>query len=1000
MKTVCHDIFKAIFENKWLTIEYLNKAGETTKYWIGIKDINFDKQPVLVVDGLHVGKCTITGLRVFIDSIKYSKVIDGSYYETPEALKESITNNPEKYRGLFNSVANLQILNYLSDCNRMDSTPYQCEYSLIKCLDDDKIRKGNLELSDEQLSEIVMAFQSNEKSANNLRYKNLALNILSVYNRKKGLYVLAFRNLYLDVKNKLLRPDDNVTVCQEFSIDGNVQSIRYFLDADDFYLLDDFMGNLSTIEERISENNDDDIVDDMPYVLAIARDITVDLDYEYSGIRNMYENDSVSVPIKAFFGELLKQPMRKKNYPITLLNDKVNLDQLLAIHNAIKYPVTYVQGPPGSGKTNTIINVILTAFFNKKTLLFSSYNNHPIDGVYEKLSSVKYGNNIIPFPVLRLGNREKTLKAMETIKDLYDRVRNLTIYEGTLSKYGDSLASDSAKLTELMRKYEEILMLNERKETIEKLLESNNNIQFQISLQAIQLEQIEKRLKELGEITNEEAISLAVNNESFLKYLNFTSASYIKKLGEPRYQDLMNIIAIEDEDERLTEFGHYLSNDENIRKLQRVFPVIATTCISAHKLGSPKPSFDLTVIDEASQCNTAVSLIPIIRGENLMLVGDPNQLSPVILLQPRDNDALLRKYRVSPDYDYIKNSIYKTYLACDSVSVEILLSHHYRCHKKIIDFCNHKYYNSKLKVDTNNPIENPLVYINIPHSESTVKNVAPEEARAVVDYVKKHPDRQIGIITPFVRQKDEINDLLKAEGITNVTCGTVHAFQGDEKDEILFSTALSNRTTTKTYDWLKNHQELLNVAVSRGRNRLVVFASDNDLERLHAADSTGRDDLYELAQYVHKQGEYHVSQIETKSRALGIKPYSTEMEDTLLTTLNHALDNIFTSERKTVVKREVPIAQVFQDNTPFNDLFYSGRFDFVVYQKDYSSREYPVFAIELDGKEHFTDEVVKARDAKKNQICHDHGFDLIRIENCYARRYNYIKEILINYFSD
>ena len=37
-------------------------------------------------------------------------------------------------------------------------------------------------------------------------------------------------------------------------------------------------------------------------------------------------------------------------------------------------------------------------------------------------------------------------------------------------------------------------------------------------------------------------------------------------------------------------------------------------------------------MDEASQCNTAVSLVPIIRGKNLMLVGDPQQLSPVILL--------------------------------------------------------------------------------------------------------------------------------------------------------------------------------------------------------------------------------------------------------------------------------------------------------------------------------------------------------------------------------
>lgn len=101
-------------------------------------------------------------------------------------------------------------------------------------------------------------------------------------------------------------------------------------------------------------------------------------------------------------------------------------------------------------------------------------------------------------------------------------------------------------------------------------------------------------------------------------------------------------------------------------------------------------------MDEASQCNTAVSLVPILRGRNLMLVGDPQQLNPVILLNPRDNYILKQKYSVTNEYDYIENSIYKTYLACDAVSDEILLSYHYRCHEKIINFNNKKYYNRKL----------------------------------------------------------------------------------------------------------------------------------------------------------------------------------------------------------------------------------------------------------------------------------------------------------------
>ena len=44
-------------------------------------------------------------------------------------------------------------------------------------------------------------------------------------------------------------------------------------------------------------------------------------------------------------------------------------------------------------------------------------------------------------------------------------------------------------------------------------------------------------------------------------------------------------------------------------------------------------------------------------------------------------------------------------------------------------------------------------------------------------------------------------------------------------------------------------------------------------------------------------------------------------------------------------------------------------------------------------------DAVRERDRKKNQICKDHHFELIRVENTYARRYHYIKDILIKYFA-
>ena len=83
----------------------------------------------------------------------------------------------------------------------------------------------------------------------------------------------------------------------------------------------------------------------------------------------------------------------------------------------------------------------------------------------------------------------------------------------------------------------------------------------------------------------------------------------------------------------------------------------------------------------------------------------------------------------------------------------------------------------------------------------------------------------MGIITPFAKQRAAIEAMLRAKHFENAACGTVHAFQGDEKDVVIFSLALTDQTRPRTYDWLKTNKELINVATSRAREQLVILSN-------------------------------------------------------------------------------------------------------------------------------------------------------------------------------
>ena len=176
---------------------------------------------------------------------------------------------------------------------------------------------------------------------------------------------------------------------------------------------------------------------------------------------------------------------------------------------------------------------------------------------------------------------------------------------------------------------------------------------------------------------------------SLLQYFYFESLRHIKRLKSKDYSDLVNILNIKDEDEQVKEFNRWIADDGNLKKFTNVFPIILTTNISSRKLGK-KFKFDLLTIDEAGQCDIATSLIPISKCSNMVLIGDTNQLKPIVVFEERKNEQLMKQFEINELYDYFSNSILSVFKSIDNISRNILLSYHYRCGKKDYQLFQHE----------------------------------------------------------------------------------------------------------------------------------------------------------------------------------------------------------------------------------------------------------------------------------------------------------------------
>ncbi|RLD53247.1 MAG: DNA helicase [Bacteroidetes bacterium] len=976
---------KAIREGKYLNIRYKNKNGEITPFWICILDIN-------AKDELYVNMFNITkdepllNKKIFISSIQTAEILKFSHYNVSDKLITKIDQDESLQKYEFDSYDN-NVLNYYLECYKANKDPFLHKTHIIPNTDlNVLIDQDPYQLTDKQQKHILKEIYHNDY--NKFYDYKLALCEFSIDIESRGKFVVAYRKLTFDPIEKTLHIENRTEFNSAFYIQGIKHSLSYYTDISptDFqnlYNKDKF----GTIELLKGSFQSGELPNTRPEIIVLGY-AQIDISRIYDDINSEHSKNEMQIPLKAFFQNLsLLDRKNRKEPQIVLYDNNVNIDQLRTIYNSIKYPITYIQGPPGTGKTQTILNIVVNCLTNNKTLLISSNNNIPVDGITDKLFLGKYRNKEILFPMIRLGNNTYVAEALKKIKKLYEFETKDIPKEDLLFNLKEKSKENNKKLLGKLKNYEDRIDLKQNLKFIKGLISRGSGKYQQLEDEKTKLE---NRLNQIPITTDENVkgmFEVIKDNFQLLQYFYFESLRYIKRLKTKVYSELVKILYLEDEDEQVKEFNRWISNDENLIKFTRVFPIILTTNISSRKLGY-KFKFDLLAIDEAGQCDIAVSLIPISKCSNMVLIGDTNQLKPIIVFEEKRNKQLMKQFKIDDHYNYFNNSILSLYKRIDNISRDILLSYHYRCGKKIINYSNMRFYESRLNLSAINNIgEVKLVAVNNVNHKN--KNSQIEEAVEIINYIKENKLSDVFIITPFRNQETVINHYLKeakekGEIDSSVSCGTIHKVQGQENKAIIISTAISRQTSPGTYNWIKDNSELINVGVTRAKEQLIVFTDKHAIDILSRKD----DDLYALIDYVEKNGTIQISQSIVNKFTIGFSNNS-KFEDEFYKTMRH-----YCSVRDSKFKRNVKIIDIFPEEKN-NPVVNKKEFDGVLYHG-----KKPKIVFEINGREHYTKKNRIKSDEIKKDLLKTKDIRLFFIPNQYVKHYEFIRELIRKFNGD
>lgn len=523
------------------------------------------------------------------------------------------------------------------------------------------------------------------------------------------------------------------------------------------------------------------------------------------------------------------------------------------IEQACGSSVTFIWGPPGTGKTYTIANLVMVLMKQGERVLVTSHTHAAVDqALNETLSLIrKIDGHILDKTILRVGITSDP-KIPDTAKlqhwiDIESRdIRSQIIeLEKKANQLSDYISWNTKAITEWKNLDDKISLFKESLELVEDSKEKQKNAEAQnIKCK----ETVEQRQNELErakrawlwkdkKIKNAElALNTAKNEMLKVERIlakasrNFKESVQISSEFEKDVNKQKSICAgfpereniakeLQNAEKQLTGIKESISTlQDNISQLEgkiiseaKVVYCTLTKSFMGREL--QKQKFDAVIIDEISMALPPMIFIAAGKAESrVILVGDFLQLPPIIRSDEKISNDRLGRDVFQLSRVAINNKPSPNYKALTKLSVQ------QRMVPEIADIARQLVYleaglelKDHPKVKTRQKLDwldflpdNPLVIIDTadlncwsgkqPGSLSRFNfysgNIAVKLAAMAAERIEQ-PDNQIGIVTPFSAQRRMLSRFIKNMELDNwVAAGTVHTFQGSQADLIIFDSVL------------------------------------------------------------------------------------------------------------------------------------------------------------------------------------------------------------------